>query len=284
MTEIRIEITSIVGTSIGALIGALFAYERSITYVDLPSLEAQTKATEAVRSFCLHLDLSNYVRVAWRRMFTKGAIANVKSLEEILLAQFLSPNPSTTSGTRMRELPFDLSITLTDAQTGDPIVIDRDRTGTTTLDSAVRASISIPLLFDEARMEIRGKTHFAWDGGLSGNCRFDIASPHNNDIPTVGSTVTYRGQPIQLKDKSMADWLALIEHINSVFLKNIESFVINTLSDKEIRNLIIVRPDFDDVRTLSFDLEPAKKLDLFENGRQATLDEISKWVGSYSAS
>ena len=278
-TELGIEIQSIVGTSIGALIGALFAYDRSITYGSLSFLEGQKGALESTREFCLHLDLSNYASFAWGSLFGKKCIANIEELESVLLTQFRSPDYANLSGIRMRELAFDLSITLTDAQTGDPIVVDRCRAGTTTLASAVRASISVPILFDEARIEIAGRTHLAWDGGLSGNCRFDIACQRNGAIPTFGSTVTYRGEPRQSRNTSYSDWFELIEHINSVFLRNFENLTLKSMSEKQRQNLIIVRPEFGDVRSLSFDLSRDQKLELFKNGRQATLDEMSKCPG-----
>jgi NTE family protein len=60
LAERGIEVASIVGTSVGALVGAIYAFNRSETYGDLPMRESQIRAAQVVAELCLASNFAKF--------------------------------------------------------------------------------------------------------------------------------------------------------------------------------------------------------------------------------
>jgi len=142
LTEEKIAIDMIAGSSIGALVGACFA---NGTIKDLEKVT-------------LNMDFKNLLKLADPQPFllSKGFIAG-KKVEELLI--------SLIGDVEFKDLNIPFLVAATDAQTGDEIIIKAG-----SVSKAVRASLSIPGVFTPAKFENR----FIIDGGIASPMPVDI--------------------------------------------------------------------------------------------------------------
>jgi predicted acylesterase/phospholipase RssA len=80
LAERGIEVTSIGRTSVGVLVGAIYAFNRSELYSDLPMKESQLRAAEAVEQLCLASDFGKFRDINWAPFgwLRKGALKGGK--------------------------------------------------------------------------------------------------------------------------------------------------------------------------------------------------------------
>jgi predicted acylesterase/phospholipase RssA len=177
-------------------------------------------------------------------------------------------------GVRFNDLPFNLTITATDALTGNCLILNKENTPELHVHLAVRASISIQGVFREIPIEVQGKPVQCWDGGTTGNCRFDIAHNQSPACLTIASSLTYRGNPVPINGSSIFIWKRpwqIMNHSISILMRQIEELV-----ERNIGNIHIVRPPLGGVGTLDFGIGIEKKKELFRNGSIATAQVIEK--------
>lgn len=266
-----IQIRAIVGTSIGAIIGSLFAHYVSELYSNErdPQAAAIGQLIDVMisLSFWRHADL-NLVS-AFRRGIVRG-----ESIDS-WLSQRLS-HKKKVRAIRFDELDFDLTVTATDAHTGESLILNRDEEPKMFVHSAVRASMSMPWIFKEIELEIDGKPIKCWDGGTTGNCRFDIAARLYPDRPIIASSLTYRGEVVDTGSGLFGipfRPLKVLNHSTSILMRSFEEALKQAMPSDQIKQIIFLEPSLSIgstvVNTYYFQLALIERSILIENGRAA---------------
>lgn len=264
-------IGTIVGTSMGAVVGSLFAYlaaDRPRTATD------QLDALGTVKAIFSAESLADLLDPSWFSLVQRGAVRG-EAFEQWLIEQTVDQR-SHIDSVRFGDFPFDLHITATNAGTGESLVFNRANAPATPLSRAVRASISIPLVFWDTTVDYGGRQLVCWDGGTTGNCRFDIAQSLHPERLTIASSVTYRGEARHLQASKLNAMLRpfkVINHLSDIALRNVEEQtleLIRRLNPAVANSIIVVRPSFHGAGTLSFRLTAAQREALYTNGRIAT--------------
>ncbi len=273
----------LVGTSVGALVGGLFAYNRAIRYGGEEPARAQELAVQALEQVCLGEDFGRFRDLNFRTPLSWGLFRG-RRLESWLENQMFVL--AEQEGVRFQGLPFDLVVTATDSLTGDAVVLDRERTPALHLHRAIRASTSIQAIFPDALIVAHGREIRCWDGGTTGNCRFDLALRAAPERLTIASTLTYCGAPRWTTVGPLRGWAlfwsrprAILGHTIEILLRRLETSALESLSDGERRQLLLVRPDVSGVATTDFGLSRSRKLELIRSGRAAAreaLDGLSR--------
>ena len=274
-------IVAIFGTSIGAIVGALFAYNESVEFRGRP--DAQQRAATAVRDA---LATTEFIRLAdfnvtslLRRGFLKGK--RIRDRLDVHLMDSSARRPLT-----FKEIDFDLNITITNAANGDSIVANRANTPDVPVAAAVRASMSIQGVFLEETIRYKGEDITCWDGGVTGNCRFDLSYEKYPELLTIASSVTYDGdvrelpngfwtgilRPLRVADRSADFWL-----------RQIEGLTAHLLGASAMKQILIVRPDVDGVTTSQFWLSRQRRSMLFDNGRKAVAAALNQYESDHAA-
>jgi predicted acylesterase/phospholipase RssA len=192
LAEIGIDIKAIVGTSVGAIIGALFAHFSTSMFRDHEN--AQLEAARAVKDLFLRENFWKYAD--WNKLspFTTGLLRG-ETISEWLANKLYDSEHSRY--VRFGDLRFPLTVTATDAHSGGCLIINADKDGSMLVHRAVRASMSIQWAFREIDLEVDGRPYRCWDGGTTGNCRFDVANRIYPGRPTIASSLTYRGDIVE---------------------------------------------------------------------------------------
>ncbi len=148
LEEKNIPISYIAGSSIGALIGGVYAVKKDIEEIENEVLNNN-----------------------WKKIFSlldpifKGGLIGGKKVEKLI--------EKYTNQKKFNETNIKLKIIATDIDTGNTVIIDRGDIAT-----AIRASISFPLLFKPIKID--GKT--LADGGLSMPVPVDVTKKMGADI------------------------------------------------------------------------------------------------------
>lgn len=271
----NLQIQSIVGTSIGAFWGALFLNSLRLLKDDA---EKQKNAIEFLEQIALRLRFKQYRDWAFRRMLTKGFLEGKKLTDWLstLLWDTSTQKTLTFGGSAF----FDLLITATDALTGESILFDALETPAVPIAMAVRASLSIQGVFEEISIDLPGKpaTRF-WDGGTTGNCRFDIAL-RRNPCPVVSSSLTYRGEPVDI-DKGVVRALFRIrrirEHSFNILLRQAESLIKENISSADRSRLLALEVPLSGITTFDFDIDNVRKQQAIDQATAFADAEIKKF-------
>lgn len=271
-----IEIKSIVGTSIGAIIGALFAhYSTSLFRThERPQLAAATEITRLFlrENFRRYADW-NKTSALRRGVFGGKLISDW--LQEKLYDDVLGP-------IRFADLEFPLTVTTTDAHTGECLVLNRSSESSMFVHRAVRASMSIQWVFKEIDIEVTGRPRRCWDGGTTGNCRFDIANRIYPGRPTIASSLTYRGDVVETHSSYLGSIFrpyVVFNHTTSIMMRAVEQALREAIPADERDNTIFVAPRLEysagRVGTLDFNLDREFREELVQNGKLATREILS---------
>ena len=146
LTDENIPIDIVVGNSVGAFVGAMYA-----SGAPVESIEKLTENTG-------WNDISNFSNPSVLKLFVTGKLLSTEKMEKYLKRY--------TESKRFDELKVDFACIATDILTGERVVL---KEGDVAL--AARASATIPGLF--APVEYRHR--FLVDGGLSDNIPTDVA-------------------------------------------------------------------------------------------------------------
>jgi predicted acylesterase/phospholipase RssA len=264
------DIKAIFGTSIGSIIGALFAYHCEFHHADDSRDVAQHLAVDSVKDLLLTTDFIRLADINVLSPLRRGAVRG-KKIRKWLDMQLLDP----TGGTpiRFRDLKeVDLNVMVTDALTGDGLVASRSTSPNTFVSAAVRASMSIQGVFLEETLDFNERAITCWDGGVTGNCRFDLSQRKYPDMLTVASSVTYRGDPRELPNSFVTGFLRPIlvaDRSADFWLRQIENLTEELLGAARMANVVLVRPAVAGVSTTGFAIPPSLRRTLIENGRLA---------------
>lgn len=183
LDELRIPVDAIAGTSMGAVVGGLYAtgmsaaeIEGLMTSVDWqeafrdrpPRSDLSFRRKREDQDFLVQLPLGLKGR---HFVLPRGLIQGQKL--SLILREATLP---TARIDRFDALPIPFRAVATDLETGEPVVIDRGDLAT-----AIRASLSVPGVF--APIEHDGR--LLVDGGIAENLPIDVARSMNVDVLIV---------------------------------------------------------------------------------------------------
>ncbi len=220
LAELGVEIKAIVGTSIGAIIGALFAHFSTKLFQGRQ--DAQLVAAKAVPEVFLSENFWQYADLNLFSGLRRGIFGGQKITD--WLGKKLN-DPNIGGPISFRDLHFPLTVTATDAHTGESLILNSQREGTMSVHLAVRASMSIQWVFREITLDAGGTPHLCWDGGTTGNCRFDIANRLYEGRPTVASSLTYRGETVTTQSGLLGAVFRpyrVLSHTTSIMMRAVE--------------------------------------------------------------
>jgi predicted acylesterase/phospholipase RssA len=276
LARLGIQINAIVGTSIGAIIGALFAHYSTSLFKDRSN--PQLEAARAVTDLFLRTDFWRYADWNIFSGFTKGVLTGDK-ISHWLEAQLV--DRETFDAIRFEDLKFPLTITATDAHDGECLIINAANAGSMYVHLAVRASMSIQWVFSAITLEVLGKPHLCWDGGTTGNCRFDVANRLYPGRPTIASSLTYRGEIVTTHSSVLGAVFRpykVLNHTNSIMMRAVEVALLEAIPSNARNNTIFVQPRLEYSKgrggTFNFALKQKYRAQLVENGRRALRDKI----------
>jgi NTE family protein len=155
--EEGIPIDEIVGVSVGALIGSLYAAGKSVDEIERMAAEIGWNK------------LTNVSRSAFVKLFFSNELLSTKRMEQYLKRQI--------GDRRFSELRIPFTCAATDIRTGERVIF---REGPVA--PAARASATIPGIFQPVEFRQR----FLVDGGLVGNLPTDVIEAGSKEVFIVG--------------------------------------------------------------------------------------------------
>ena len=260
LEERNVPVVAIVGTSVGSLIGALKAsgydaagIRRVVGELDLPSLLAENTGPMFVftgndqRAKRSTVSALTYKR-SGRQRGSMGILTGDK------LFQYFTRLMRHVNVTDFHDLPIPYAAVATDIQTGEKVVLQGG-----SLPSAMRASMSIPALFEP--WEINGR--LLVDGGLVSNLPVDVARELFPGIPVVAVDVSDSPS----KDRPLNSYIDVIDQSLTVMMRHV--------TEAEGRRAdLLISPK---VRSFSF-LDASKADEIIARGREAALPHIDEIV------
>jgi NTE family protein len=201
LEEMRVPIDCIAGTSVGAVIGGLYASGMTASQIDEtirsvdwqeafrdspPRRDLTFRRKQDDRNFLVRLPLG---LKHGHLLLPKGFIQGQKLQET--LRQLTLPFSNTTD---FNQLPTPFRAVATDLVSGAPVLLDKGD-----LAIALRASMSAPGVF--APVDYQGK--LLVDGGLAENLPIDVARAMHADVLIV-SDVSYPLQPREALDSALS--------------------------------------------------------------------------------
>jgi predicted acylesterase/phospholipase RssA len=169
LDSLHIKPDLIVGTSMGAIVGALYA--SGYSGVEIDSIARTLHLSELLRSQPAHIPISltgihPIVEVVQGpKGFTLETLARRQGTINALLASLMLRGDLLARG-RFDRMPIPFVAVATDLNNRQPVVLDHGD-----LAQAVRASYSVPIVFNPVRMQ----GHILVDGGISANVPVRIA-------------------------------------------------------------------------------------------------------------
>ncbi|MEM9056353.1 MAG: patatin-like phospholipase family protein [Pseudomonadota bacterium] len=261
LEDMRIPIDYIAGTSVGAIIGGLYAagadtdeIERIVTEFDWEAAFSD-QVDRADRSFRRKLD-DNLFSVRPRVGVTDEGIglpAGIVAGQQVDL--LLNALTMRAAGVRdFDELPTPFRATATDIVTGKNVVL-----GTGSLAQAIRASLSIPAIFTPA--EIDGR--LLVDGGVSNNLPIDVVRAMGADVVIAVDIST-----ALLSREQLTSVVAITEQLTSFLTRRNTEQQIASLTETDV----LVLPDLGTITSARFDQTP----EAVERGAEAAVERFAK--------
>ncbi len=262
LEELRVPLDYIAGTSMGSIIGGLYAtgtpvdeLEKLTTRIDWEKIFSDTvpRRNQFYRdkadkeNYLIDIELDARQGLALPRGLIPG-----KKLDLTLRALTLG------AGNDYNEFPIPFRAVATDMETGEEVVLGRGD-----LARALRASMAIPVAFSP--VEIDGR--LLADGGMAKNLPVDVARQMGADVIIAVNI----GTPLYTRD-DLDNFLAITDQTTG--------FLTNRNVDEQITTLmpsdILITPDLKDITTASF----TRMNQAVEIGRKAALDaaeELSRY-------
>lgn len=256
MDSLGIRPDLVVGTSMGAVVGAMYASGYSGWQID--SLSRALPLTQLFRTYAPEVPASLgplQPLVVWEQRAAGRFILQRSSVLEpevnaLLNAGLLRGNLLARGS--FDSLPIPFLAVATDLLSGNPVVL---RSGD--LARAVRASAAIPLLFDPERLNGR----FLGDGGLSANVPVAIARAAGATRVIVSYANERRPDSLDLR----SPFVVIDLLVGNLFRQSLD-----TLSGDDIG----IEPDVTGFRSLNFSGRAIASL--IEHGYSAAMDAFSR--------
>lgn len=266
LEDAGIEVDFITGTSIGAIVGGMYASGVSIDEIQsiITTKEWKKGFNDVVSRFELPMDLK---RVEQQRLFryqfglsTDGIVAPQGLLEgQNILAIFREHIPNYWAYDNFLEMPIPFTAVATDVITGKAVPL---RSGDLTL--AMRASMSLPGIFSPVKFN----RQLLVDGGVSNNLPIDIAQQWGADI-VIAVDVGSKGKG----EEELASFLGITQQLITLMtVRTAEAQILNLRAQD-----ILLQPNIKGHSTLDF-----SALDELEDeGKRlimAHMDTLSKYA------
>lgn len=254
LEELRVPVDYIAGTSMGSIIGGLYAtgttvdeLEKLTTRIDWEKIFSDTvsrrqqfyREKDGKENYLISIEIDAQKGLALPQGLIPG-----KKLDLTLRALTLG------AGNDYNEFPIPFRAVATDMETGEEVVL-----GKGDLARALRASMAIPVAFSP--VEIDGR--LLADGGMARNLPVDVARQMGAQVIIAVNI----GTPLYTRD-DLDDFLAITDQTTG--------FLTNRNVDEQITKLmpsdILITPDLKDISTASF----TRMYQAMEIGRKATLD------------
>jgi NTE family protein len=256
LEEQGIPVVGIVGTSIGSLIGALNAsgykaraLRKIVTELDLTALLSENTGPMYVfTGDDRQAKMNTISALTYKKSDKHGGPLGLLTGDKLF--QYYTQLMRHIEITDFSELPIPYAAVATDIRTGEKVVL---RSGS--LPSAMRASMSIPALFEP--WEIDGQ--LLVDGGLASNLPIDVARELFPGIPVIGIDVS----DIPSKERPISTFIDILDQSLTIMMRR-------TTEEEIQRADLLVRPK---VQDFSF-LDSRAANDIIERGRQAALEQI----------
>lgn len=239
LEEENIPIVGIVGTSMGSVIGGLYATGYSSDQLRALILETNIMGLLADAGTRMRPDAGDHrpqgeSTKLYHMKFTKDfKIAGPRGvLPAVSLVNFLSQHTVHIQTTNFNDLPIPFACVATDLGTGDEVVL---RDGN--LASAIRASVSIPGLLEPWPLEGR----LLVDGGLVANLPVGIAKDIFPGYPVVA---------VNLAGPSIAKTNDRFKNVVDVLSQTIDIMTIDRLRRDEAQADLLIYPDVSDFSML----------------------------------
>jgi len=245
LEELQVPIDFIAGTSMGAIVGGLYASgmstaELETTMATLDWADAfRDQIERRERSFRRKRDDDLYL-VKQQAGFNDGKITLPTGIiagqkVDLLLKSLTLP---VTDISDFDELTFPFRAVATDIVTGRAVVLDSGD-----LAMAMRASLSIPAFF--APVDIDGS--FLVDGGVANNLPIDVVRQMGADVIIAVDIST----PLQEREE-LKSVLDITEQLTGILTRRNTEEQIETLTEDDL----LILPDLGDIATADFERAP----------------------------
>ncbi len=255
----RIPIDAIAGTSMGAIVGGLYASGMSAVELEKEFLSVRWDTVFSPRVDRQHLsqrrkeedfDISPLVELGLRDGELRAPVGAVSSRGlESLLRRYTLPVRAVHEFDR---LPIPFRAVATDLETGNAVVLDRGD-----LALALRSSMSVPGVFPPTDVEGR----ILADGGLVNNVPVDVARAMGVDVLIVVNI----GTPLAGRETLNSAVGVTAQMINILTEQNVQRSLA-TLGPRDV----LVSPQLGKVTSADFD-KVAEAIAIGERGAQAAL-------------
>ena len=261
LERLRIPVDAIAGTSMGAIVGGLYA--TGMNAEDLETLVGSLDWTAALSDTPARKDLS-FRRKQDERDFPIKFELGVRGTDLLLpegviqgqeldlLLRQLTLHASHVHD--FDKLPIPFRAIASDIVAGEAVVLDSGD-----LTSAIRASMSVPGVFTPARVD----GQLLVDGGLVGNLPIDVMKEMGVDV-IIAVDVEF---PLY-ESEQLGSVLAISEQMLTILIRKETLRQIETLSDADI----LIRPELGTYASANF----SDILDTIEPGQEATQEEESR--------
>ena len=260
----QVPIARIVGTSMGAVVGGLYASGLSIDEIErvVGSLDPAKVALDQID----RLELPQRAR-AYQRQYPielefgvrNGGLSFARGVSDgqrflALLQQLTAHVPA---GVSFNDLKIPFRAVATRYRDGEQQVFDRG-----TLHLAIRASMAAPAVF--APVEINGETYV--DGGLVANLPIEVALQEGADVVIA----SYLAQdPAGSQAGEPANALTVANRMLDILIRQNEKRNLALLRPQDI----LVQPELKDVGFADFNRAP----EIVARGEQAVLAQEARW-------
>ncbi|GHS99807.1 patatin [Synergistales bacterium] len=260
LEEEGISVVGIVGTSIGSLVGALYAsgydsveLHKIVSQIDLTTLLSENGAPMFVFAGDDRKSKMNTIPpLTFKKHGQRsGPLGFFKGDK---LFQYYTQLMRHVEVADFSELPIPYAAIATDIKTGEKVVL---RSGN--LPSAMRASMSVPAIFDP--WEINGR--LLVDGGLTSNLPIDTARELFPGFPVVGIDVS--DMPTKDNERQISSFIDVLDQSLTIVMRQ-------TTEREAERADIIVRPN---VQEFPF-LDSSLAEDIIQRGREAVQRSMSE--------
>jgi NTE family protein len=261
----RVAVDLIVGTSMGAIVGGLYAsgmkaddIERELRAIRWDEVFASRVERQELpdRRKDQDLEMSAALELGWRDGELRVPQSAVSSRGlETLLRRYTLPVRAITDFDR---LPIPFRAVATDMETGDQVEL-----GSGDLAIALRSSMSVPGVF--APIEREGR--ILGDGGLVNNLPVDVARRLGADVVLAVNV----GTPLSGRE-TLGSVIGLTAQMINILTEQNVQRSIASLSAKDV----LVRPDLKPLGSGDFE-KTAELIERGQVGAEAVLERLSAW-------
>lgn len=242
LEELNIPIDYIAATSMGAIVGGLYASGMSVTEIETAMKELgleeafSDQGSRENRSFRRKRDDDLYV-IKYKVRLNKGKPSLpsgiVAGQKVDFLLRSLTLDVSGVKDFDSLSIPF--RAVATDIVTGDEVIL-----GSGDLAMAIRASMSLPAIFTPVEIGDR----YLVDGGVSNNLPISVVRQMGADI-VIAIDIS---SPLYSREQ-LDSFVSITEQLTGILTKKNSTAQIKTLTEKDL----LITPQLGDITLMSFD-------------------------------